>query len=83
MADSDPALGTDTDSGGPVTVDQVSPGIIAAGTIIFVITWIFMAKQLPFLPIGRTAGTLCGAVAVVVCGILGTEDAYAAINFES
>lgn len=49
--------------------------------LVFAATWVLMARdRVPFLPVGRAAGTLLGAVLMVAGGALSPADAFAAID---
>lgn len=54
---------------------------VVLGSIAFAIFWILAVfPAVPFLPIGRTAGSLLGAMLMVVFRVLTPEQAYAAID---
>ncbi|XP_078173407.1 silicon efflux transporter LSI2-like isoform X2 [Carex rostrata] len=54
---------------------------VALGSIAFGIFWILAVfPAVPFLPIGRTAGSLLGAMLMVIFRVISPEDAYAAID---
>eukprot|EP00741_Cyanophora_paradoxa_P000017 tig00000057_g17.t1 len=54
---------------------------LVLGPLIFVLTWLLItANRVPFLPIGRPAGALLGALLMVVCTIISVEEAYAAVD---
>ena len=54
---------------------------MTAAIAAFAMTYLCMAgRPLPFLPIGRPAAALVGAVAMVVAGVLTLEQAFAAIE---
>ncbi|KAF3328263.1 putative transporter arsB isoform X2 [Carex littledalei] len=54
---------------------------VALGSIAFGIFWMLAVfPAVPFLPIGRTAGSLLGAMLMVVFRVISPEDAYAAID---
>jgi Na+/H+ antiporter NhaD/arsenite permease-like protein len=56
---------------------------MTAGLVIFAATYLLIAVQrLPFVHLNRPAASLLGAVAMVVCGVLSLEQAYAAIDFD-
>lgn len=56
---------------------------MTAGLVIFAATYVLIAVQrLPFVHLNRPAASLLGAVAMVVCGVLSLQDAYAAIDFD-
>ena len=48
---------------------------------VFVLSWFFIAfRRMPVLPLGRTTGTMLGAVLMVVFGVLTPEAAYKAVD---
>jgi Na+/H+ antiporter NhaD/arsenite permease-like protein len=50
---------------------------------IFLFTYCFLAfEKVPFLPLNRAGGVLVGAVAMVLSGVLGFEEAWASIDAE-
>ncbi|KAJ1693376.1 hypothetical protein LUZ63_010074 [Rhynchospora breviuscula] len=54
---------------------------VILGSIAFGIFWVLAVfPAVPFLPIGRTAGSLLGAMLMVVFGVLSPDQAYAAID---
>jgi Na+/H+ antiporter NhaD/arsenite permease-like protein len=54
---------------------------VVLGSIAFGIFWILAVfPAVPFLPIGRTAGSLLGAMLMVVFRVISPDDAYAAID---
>lgn len=54
---------------------------VVLGSIAFAIFWILAVfPAVPFLPIGRTAGSLLGAMLMVVFRVLTPDQAYAAID---
>jgi Na+/H+ antiporter NhaD/arsenite permease-like protein len=56
---------------------------MTAGLVIFAATYVLIAVQrLPFVHLNRPAASLLGAVAMVVCGVLSLEQAYAAVDFD-
>ncbi|KAB1204855.1 putative transporter arsB [Morella rubra] len=58
-----------------------SPAKVILGSIAFVIFWVLAVfPAVPFLPIGRTAGSLLGAMLMVLFRILSPDQAYAAID---
>lgn len=58
-----------------------SPEKVAVGTIAFVIFWILAVfPAVPFLPIGRTAGSLLGAMLMIIFRVITPSQAYAAID---
>jgi Na+/H+ antiporter NhaD/arsenite permease-like protein len=54
---------------------------VVLGSFAFSIFWVLAVfPAVPFLPIGRTAGSLLGAMLMVVFGVLSPDQAYAAID---
>lgn len=54
---------------------------VVLGSIAFAIFWILAVfPAVPFLPVGRTAGSLLGAMLMVVFRVLTPDQAYAAID---
>ncbi|XP_050385417.1 silicon efflux transporter LSI2 [Argentina anserina] len=54
---------------------------VVLGSIAFAVFWILAVfPAVPFLPIGRTAGSLLGAMLMVVFRVLTPDQAYAAID---
>ncbi|KAK7315092.1 hypothetical protein VNO77_33624 [Canavalia gladiata] len=54
---------------------------VVLGSIAFAIFWVLAVfPAVPFLPIGRTAGSLLGAMLMVVFRVLGPDEAYEAID---
>ncbi|GMY07247.1 silicon efflux transporter LSI2-like [Fagus crenata] len=54
---------------------------VVLGSIAFAIFWVLAVfPAVPFLPIGRTAGSLLGAMLMVVFGVLTPDKAYDAID---
>ncbi|KAJ4824952.1 hypothetical protein Tsubulata_014973 [Turnera subulata] len=54
---------------------------VALGSIAFAIFWVLAVfPAVPFLPIGRTAGSLLGAMMMVLFRVLTPDQAYAAID---
>ncbi|KAL1220311.1 Silicon efflux transporter LSI3 [Cardamine amara subsp. amara] len=54
---------------------------LVLGSIAFAIFWILAVfSYVPFLPIGRTAGSLFGAMLMVIFQVITPEQAYAAID---
>ncbi|KAM0949611.1 putative arsenical pump membrane protein, ArsB [Dioscorea sansibarensis] len=54
---------------------------IVLGSIAFGIFWVLAVfPAIPFLPIGRTAGSLLGAMLMVIFRVISPEEAYAAID---
>lgn len=60
---------------------MASPAKVVLGSIAFVIFWVLAVfPAVPFLPVGRTAGSLLGAMLMVVLRVLSPDQAYAAID---
>lgn len=58
-----------------------SPEKVVLGSIAFVIFWILAVfPAVPFLPIGRTAGSLLGAMLMIIFRVITPAQAYAAID---
>ncbi|WOK92777.1 hypothetical protein Cni_G01469 [Canna indica] len=56
---------------------------VVLGSIAFGIFWILAVfPAVPFLPIGRTAGSLLGAMLMVMFRVTSPEEAYAAIDLQ-
>ncbi|KAH9603503.1 hypothetical protein KSS87_010019 [Heliosperma pusillum] len=54
---------------------------VVLGSIAFAIFWVLAVfPAVPFLPVGRTAGSLLGAMLMVLFRVLTPEQAYAAID---
>ncbi|KAJ1296369.1 hypothetical protein BS78_01G295100 [Paspalum vaginatum] len=54
---------------------------VALGSLAFGVFWLLAVfPSVPFLPIGRTAGALLGAVLMIVFHVIGADDAYASID---
>jgi Citrate transporter len=54
---------------------------VILGSIAFGIFWVLAVfPAVPFLPIGRTAGSLLGAMLMVIFQVLSPDEAYAAID---
>ncbi|BBM98614.1 hypothetical protein MPTK1_1g14840 [Marchantia polymorpha subsp. ruderalis] len=57
------------------------PWKVVLGCVAFTIWWILAVfPAVPWLPIGRTAGSLLGAVLMVVCQIVSPDEAFKAID---
>ncbi|KAL3700680.1 hypothetical protein R1sor_018702 [Riccia sorocarpa] len=57
------------------------PWKVALGCIAFVVWWILAVfPAVPFLPIGRTAGSILGAVLMVVFEVISPNEAFQAID---
>ena len=57
--------------------------VVVMGTLIGILTWIFLAFKVPGIPFGRTLGTLGGAILTLAFTVLSPADAFAAINLET
>nr|AOR52538.1 silicon transporter Lsi2a [Agrostis stolonifera] len=54
---------------------------VVLGCVAFVIFWVLAVfPSVPFMPVGRTAGSLLGAMLMVLFRVITPEDAYAAID---
>ncbi|KAI4967192.1 hypothetical protein ZWY2020_029521 [Hordeum vulgare] len=54
---------------------------VALGTAAFGIFWVLAVfPAVPFLPIGRTAGSLLGAMLMVLFNVITADEAYAAVD---
>ncbi|XP_057977116.1 silicon efflux transporter LSI2-like [Malania oleifera] len=54
---------------------------VALGSIAFALFWVLAVfPAVPFLPIGRTAGSLLGAMLMVIFKVITPEEAYSAID---
>ncbi|KAI4347574.1 hypothetical protein L6164_008376 [Bauhinia variegata] len=54
---------------------------VVLGSIAFLIFWVLAVfPAVPFLPVGRTAGSLLGAMLMVVFRVISPDQAYAAID---
>jgi len=54
---------------------------VILGSIAFAIFWVLaIFPSVPFLPVGRTAGSLLGAMLMVIFRVITPEQAYAAID---
>ncbi|KAK3447156.1 silicon efflux transporter LSI2 isoform X2 [Eucalyptus grandis] len=54
---------------------------VILGSIAFAIFWVLAVfPSVPFLPVGRTAGSLLGAMLMVIFRVITPEQAYAAID---
>ncbi|XP_061947769.1 silicon efflux transporter LSI3-like isoform X2 [Populus nigra] len=54
---------------------------VVLGSLAFAIFWILAVfPAVPFLPIGRTAGSILGAILMVIFKVITPEQAYSAIN---
>ncbi|GLT62445.1 hypothetical protein SLA2020_350840 [Shorea laevis] len=58
-----------------------SPLKVVLGSLAFAIFWVLAVfPAVPFLPIGRTAGSLLGAMLMVIFRVITPDQAYAAID---
>ncbi|RZS26263.1 hypothetical protein BHM03_00059582 [Ensete ventricosum] len=54
---------------------------VVLGSVAFGIFWVLAVfPAVPFLPIGRTAGSLLSAMLMVIFGVISPDEAYAAID---
>jgi Na+/H+ antiporter NhaD/arsenite permease-like protein len=54
---------------------------VALGSAAFAVFWVLAVfPAVPFLPIGRTAGSLLGAMLMVLLGVATADQAYAAVD---
>ncbi|KAG8083890.1 hypothetical protein GUJ93_ZPchr0010g10218 [Zizania palustris] len=54
---------------------------VVMGSVAFGVFWMLAVfPSVPFLPIGRTAGALLGAVLMIVFHVISADDAYASID---
>ena len=59
----------------------IYPSEVILGSICFVIFWVLAVfRSVPFLPIGRTAGSLLEAMLMVIFQVITADEAYEAIN---
>ena len=65
------------------TTDTLSPYTSALGTLIFCISYVFIAFKINIIPIGRVCGTLVCAVLAIVFQVLAPAAALAAINLDT
>ncbi|KAG0632262.1 hypothetical protein M758_1G315700 [Ceratodon purpureus] len=64
-----------------VVTKLATPSKVARGCIAFAVWWVFAVfPAVPFLPIGRTAGSLLGATLMVVFEDISPDQAFAAID---
>nr|BAO52027.1 plasma membrane aluminum transporter [Hydrangea macrophylla] len=60
---------------------MATPVKVVLGSIAFAIFWVLAVfPAVPFLPIGRTAGSLLGAMLMVIFQVITPDQAYAAID---
>ncbi|XP_050253630.1 silicon efflux transporter LSI2-like isoform X4 [Quercus robur] len=60
-----------------------SPVKVVLGSIAFVIFWVLAVfPAVPFLPVGRTAGSLLGGMLMVIFQVITADQAYAAIDLQ-
>lgn len=54
---------------------------VVLGSVVFIIFWILAVfPAVPFLPIGRAAGSLLGAMLMVIFQVISADEAYDAID---
>ncbi|KAF8779503.1 hypothetical protein HU200_002553 [Digitaria exilis] len=60
----------------------MEPGLkVCLGSAAFAIFWVLAVfPAVPLLPIGRTAGSLLGAMLMVLLGVMTADEAYAAVD---
>ncbi|KAJ3682538.1 hypothetical protein LUZ60_015111 [Juncus effusus] len=62
-------------------MSMAPPIKVALGSIAFIIFWILAVfPAVPFLPIGRTAGSLLGAMLMVIFRVISPDEAYSSID---
>ena len=60
---------------------MASPVDVVLGSVAFAISWVLAVfPSVPFMPIGRTAGSLLGAMLMVLFRVMTLDQAYAAID---
>ncbi|XP_022734490.1 silicon efflux transporter LSI3-like [Durio zibethinus] len=60
---------------------MASPANMVLGSIAFATFWVFVVfPSVPFMPIGRTAGSILGAMLMVLFRVMTPDEAYAAID---
>ncbi|XP_030934082.1 silicon efflux transporter LSI2-like [Quercus lobata] len=60
-----------------------SPVKVVLGSIAFAIFWVLAVfSAVPFLPVGRTAGSLLGGMLMVIFQVITADQAYAAIDLQ-
>jgi Na+/H+ antiporter NhaD/arsenite permease-like protein len=66
----------------PSAMSQLAPlPKVVMGSLAFGVFWMLAVfPSVPFLPIGRTAGALLGAVLMIVFHVISADDAYASID---
>lgn len=63
---------------------EQEPWLRALTVLVFAVTWLLIAaRRLRWLPIGRPAGALLGAVAMVGIGALSPREAYGALDHDT
>ncbi|KAL5679218.1 hypothetical protein ACJX0J_005603, partial [Zea mays] len=63
------------------TLSLIWTSKVVLGCIAFGIFWVMAVfPTVPFMPVGRTAGSLLGAMLMVLFRVISPEDAYAAID---
>lgn len=64
-------------------MDLAPPLVVVLGSIAFAVFWVLAVfPTAPFLPIGRTAGSLLGATLMVILKVLSPEEAYSSIDLQ-
>lgn len=59
------------------------PLVVVLGSIAFAVFWVLaVSPTVPFLPIGRTAGSLLGAILMVILKVLSPIEAYSSIDLQ-
>ncbi|XP_021288691.1 putative transporter arsB [Herrania umbratica] len=62
-------------------MDMASPVDVVLGSIAFAVFWVLAVfPSVPFMPIGRTAGSLLGGLLMVLFGVMTPDQAYSAID---
>ncbi|GAB4844560.1 hypothetical protein Ancab_037943 [Ancistrocladus abbreviatus] len=62
---------------------MASTTLMILGSVAFAFFWVLAVfPAIPLLPIGRTAGSLLGALLMVVFGVLTAEEAYKSIDLQ-
>ncbi|KAL5218305.1 hypothetical protein ABZP36_018989 [Zizania latifolia] len=61
--------------------ELASASKVALGSVAFAVFWMMAVfPSVPFLPIGRTAGSLLSAVLMIIFHVISPDDAYASID---
>ncbi|KAK6250622.1 hypothetical protein SCA6_004627 [Theobroma cacao] len=62
-------------------MDMASPVDVVLGSIAFAVFWVLAVfPAVPYMPIGRTAGSLLGGLLMVLFGVMTPDQAYDAID---